>query len=60
MTNTLLELHELGHGLTAIATLGMKTRLKELVAVGVKPVLLMIGETVVLAGRVIAYLIWTR
>jgi len=45
---------------TAIAALGMKTRLKELVTVGLKPVLLMIGETVLLAGGVIAYLMWAR
>jgi uncharacterized integral membrane protein (TIGR00698 family) len=45
---------------TAIAALGMKTQLKELVKVGLKPVLLMIGETVLLAGGVIAYLLWAR
>ena len=45
---------------TAIAALGMKTQLKELVTVGLKPVLLMIGQTVLLAGGVIAYLLWAR
>ena len=34
----------------AIAGLGMKTQLRELVAVGLKPVLLMVGETLFLAG----------
>ena len=34
----------------AIAALGMKTHLKEIVTVGFRPVLLMLGETVFLAG----------
>ena len=46
--------------ITAIAALGMKTRLKELVAVGVKPVALMVGETALLAALVIGYLEWMR
>ena len=42
----------------AIAGIGMKTQLKELAAVGVKPVLLMFGETVFLAALVLALLRW--
>jgi uncharacterized membrane protein YadS len=34
----------------AISALGMKTHLKEIVSVGFRPVLLMVGETVFLAG----------
>lgn len=40
----------------AIAGIGMKTQLRELVTVGVKPVLLMIGETVFLAALVLLLL----
>ena len=36
----------------AISALGMKTQLKELAAVGIKPIALMIGETVFLAALV--------
>jgi uncharacterized membrane protein YadS len=36
----------------------MKTQLKELATVGVKPVLLMLGETVFLALLVLALLRW--
>jgi len=42
----------------AIAGIGMKTQLKELAAVGLKPVLLMLGETVFLAALVLAMLRW--
>ena len=42
----------------AIAGIGMKTQLKELAAVGLKPVLLMLGETVFLAALVLALLRW--
>jgi uncharacterized integral membrane protein (TIGR00698 family) len=42
----------------AIAGIGMKTQLKELATVGLKPVLLMIGETFFLAGLVLALLRW--
>lgn len=42
----------------AIAALGMKTELRELATVGMKPVLLMVGETVFLAVLVIAMLHW--
>lgn len=40
----------------AIAAIGMKTKLKELVAVGFKPVALMVGETIFLAVLVLALL----
>ena len=43
----------------AIAGIGMKTQLKELSTVGMKPVLLMLGETVFLAALVVALLRWT-
>jgi uncharacterized integral membrane protein (TIGR00698 family) len=37
----------------AISALGMKTHLKEILTVGLRPVLLMLGETVFLAGLVL-------
>ncbi len=43
---------------TAIAAIGMKTQLKELSTVGIKPIVLMIGETVFLALLVLALLRW--
>ncbi len=42
----------------AIAAIGMKTQLKELASVGLKPVLLMLAETVFLAVLVLALLRW--
>jgi len=42
----------------AIAGIGMKTQLKELATVGIKPVALMIGETVFLAALVVALMRW--
>jgi uncharacterized integral membrane protein (TIGR00698 family) len=42
----------------AIAGIGMKTQLKELATVGLKPVLLMVGETVFLAALVLVLLRW--
>ena len=42
----------------SIAGIGMKTQLKELVTVGIKPVALMLGETVFLAALAIALLRW--
>jgi uncharacterized membrane protein YadS len=39
----------------SISALGMKTRLKELAAVGIKPILLMVGETVFLVVLVLLY-----
>ena len=40
----------------SIAGIGMKTQLKELATVGIKPVLLMLGETIFLAALVLALL----
>ncbi len=42
----------------AIAGIGMKTQLKELATVGLKPVLLMLAETLFLAALVLALLRW--
>jgi uncharacterized integral membrane protein (TIGR00698 family) len=42
----------------SIAGIGMKTQLKELVSVGLKPVLLMIGETVFLAALTLGLMHW--
>jgi uncharacterized integral membrane protein (TIGR00698 family) len=44
----------------AIAGIGMKTELKELATVGIKPILLMIGETVFLAVLVLLLLRWAQ
>ena len=44
----------------AIAGIGMKTQLKELATVGLKPVVLMLGETVFLAALVLALLRWAH
>lgn len=43
-------INELSRGclVVSIAALGMKTQLKELAAVGIKPIVLMVGETVFL------------
>jgi uncharacterized integral membrane protein (TIGR00698 family) len=42
----------------AIAGIGMKAQLKELITVGLKPVALMVGETVFLAGLVLLSMRW--
>lgn len=42
----------------AISALGMKTQLKELASVGIKPILLMVGETVFLVALVLALMHW--
>ncbi|WP_332852143.1 YeiH family protein [Duganella sp. S19_KUP01_CR8] len=42
----------------AISALGMKTQLKELAAVGIKPIALMVGETVFLAALVMLLMHW--
>lgn len=42
----------------AISALGMKTQLKELASVGIKPILLMVGETVFLAALVLMLMHW--
>src|SRR5258705_5642726 len=44
---------------TAIAAIGMKTSLKSLVAMGIKPVMLIVIETLFLAGVVLGVLAWT-
>jgi len=41
---------------TSIAALGIKTKVKELLTVGVKPVLLMVGETLLMAAIVLGLL----
>jgi uncharacterized integral membrane protein (TIGR00698 family) len=46
--------------LTAMAAIGMKTQLRELVTVGIKPVVLMILETVFLATLVLGLMHWLR
>jgi uncharacterized integral membrane protein (TIGR00698 family) len=42
----------------AMAAIGMKTQLKDLATVGIKPILLMLGETVFMAALVLAMLRW--
>ena len=42
----------------AIAAIGMKTQLKELSTVGIKPIVLMVGETIFLAVVVLLLLRW--
>ncbi len=42
----------------AISALGMKTQLKELATVGIKPIVLMVGETVFLAVLVLLMMHW--
>ena len=42
----------------AIAAIGMKTQLKELSTVGIKPIVLMVGETIFLAVLVLLLLRW--
>jgi uncharacterized integral membrane protein (TIGR00698 family) len=42
----------------AIAGIGMKTQLKELATVGIRPVALMIGETIFLAALTLALMRW--
>jgi len=42
----------------SISALGMKTQLKELAAVGLKPIILMVIETVLLAALVLGLSHW--
>jgi uncharacterized integral membrane protein (TIGR00698 family) len=42
----------------AIAAIGVRTRLQDIVEVGIKPVILMVAETVFLAVLVMAVLLW--
>lgn len=44
----------------AIAAIGMKSQLKEVAGVGIKPIVLMVGETVFLAGLVLALMHFGR
>jgi uncharacterized integral membrane protein (TIGR00698 family) len=44
----------------AIAGVGMKTQLKDVLGVGIKPVALMVGETLFLASLVLGLLHWSR
>lgn len=44
--------------IAAIAAIGMKTQLKELSTVGIKPIVLMVGETIFLAVVVLLMLRW--
>ena len=44
--------------LLAISALGIRTSLKEVLTIGIKPVILLVGETVFLAFAVLAYLMW--
>ena len=43
----------------AVAAIGMKTSLRDLSAVGLKPVMLMLGETLFLAVLVLVMMHWT-
>ena len=43
---------------SAIAAIGVRTRLQEIVTVGIKPVLLMLAETLFLAALVLGALVW--
>ena len=45
---------------TAIAAIGMKTSLKSLVDMGLRPVMLVVVETLVLAGLVVGVLAWMK
>ena len=44
--------------ITAIAALGMKTSFKALALVGWRPVLLVVAETLLMAGFVLGYLLF--
>jgi len=44
----------------AMSAIGLKTKLQELVTVGLKPVVVMVAETVFLAGLVLALILWWR
>ncbi|MNG18057.1 hypothetical protein D3C84_1020860 [compost metagenome] len=51
---------DLSRGLlvAAIAAIGMKTQWREVVNVGLKPIVLMVGETIFLAAIVLAMVRW--
>jgi uncharacterized integral membrane protein (TIGR00698 family) len=44
----------------AIAAIGIKTQLKDVATVGMRPIVLMVGETLFLMGLVMGLLIWFR
>ena len=44
--------------LLAIAALGIRTSLKEVMTIGFRPVILLLGETLFLAAVVVTYLMW--
>jgi uncharacterized integral membrane protein (TIGR00698 family) len=44
--------------LVAIAALGIRTSMQEFMTIGLKPVLLIVGETLFIAAMVVAYLLW--
>ncbi|WP_435211179.1 YeiH family protein [Luminiphilus sp. nBUS_16] len=44
--------------LVAIAALGIRTSMQEVMTIGMKPVLLIVGETFFIAAVIVAYLLW--
>ena len=44
--------------LAAIAALGIRTSMQEVMTIGLRPVLLIVGETLFIAAIVVAYLLW--
>jgi len=44
--------------LLAIAALGIRTSMQEVMTIGLKPVLLIVGETLFIAAIIVAYLLW--
>jgi len=44
--------------LLAIAALGIRTSMQEVMTIGLKPVLLIVGETLFIAAIIVAYVLW--
>ena len=44
--------------LVAIAALGIRTSMQEVMTIGMKPVMLIVGETFFIAAVIVAYLLW--
>ena len=44
--------------LVAIAALGIRTSMQEVMTIGLKPVLLIVGETLFIAAIIVGYLLW--
>ena len=44
--------------LVAIAALGIRTSMQEVMTIGLKPVLLIVGETLFIAAIIVVYLLW--